>query len=218
MARIGTAASYPFVLICLLLPACLQDVLTAACMLDGSELCQIAHELEVAAVLAGPGQGATVLVDTASRQQQEASRTRQLTGGFDADEVHGGVQSQVQSEVQQASAGMQREFHVLLQEGLAFDVHGASAEQRIAAAAALAAASAARGSGGDILTSSSSSSKSNSAASASNGGHFHYKGGVLRDKAGVDVSKHLSEVKRVSAVMNVDPQEFKRYLLTAFRQ
>jgi hypothetical protein len=48
------------------LPACLQDVLTAACMLDGLlELCQIEHEYDVAAMLAGPGQGATILVGTA---------------------------------------------------------------------------------------------------------------------------------------------------------
>jgi hypothetical protein len=193
-------------------------------MLDGSKLCQIEHELDVAAVLSGPGQGATVLVDSAAqkqqqhqRQQQAESRSRHLTGSADA-KVHGTVQSQVQSEVQQASAGMQGEFQALLEEGLAFDVQGATTEQRIAAAAALAAASAARGSGGDILTSSSGGSSSDSAASTLNGGHFHYKGGVLRDKAGVDVSKHLSEVKQVSAVMNVDPQEFKRYLLTAFRQ
>jgi hypothetical protein len=196
-------------------------------MLDGSELCQIEHKLDVVAVLAGPGQGATVLVDSAAQHQQQQqqqqeefeSNTRRLTGSpAEVHEVHGRVQSQVQSDAQQAYAGMWEEFQALLEEGLAFDVQGATAEQRIAAAAALAAASAARGGNGDNLLTSSSSSSSQSAASTLNGGHFHYKGGVLRDKAGVDVSKHLSEVKRVSAVMNVDPLEFKRYLLTAFRQ
>jgi hypothetical protein len=197
-------------------------------MLDGSELCQVQHNLDAAAVLAGPGQGATVLVDAAAQQQQQQQKQKhdeQVHSGStscqpavsDDVDFQSQVQAELHSKVQEATSGIQEEFLALLEEGLAFDVQAASAEQRIAAAAALAAASAARGSSGDILTTASSSSSSSSAGSL-NGGHFHYKGGVLRDKAGVDVSRHLSEVKRVSAVMNVDPQEFKRYLLAAFRQ
>jgi hypothetical protein len=185
-------------------------------MLDGSELCQIQHDLDVAAVLSGPGQGATVLFESTSQQQQQQqqSNSQQSNAHINAADSltsSSQVKGELHSRVQQG--GMQGEFAALLEEGLTFAVQGASAEQRIAAAAALAAASAARGSSGEILATPSSSS-----SSTLNGGHFHYKGGVLRDKAGIDVSKHLSEVKRVSAVIHVDPQEFKRYLLTAFRQ
>lgn len=136
-------------------------------MLDGSELCEIEHGLDTAAVLSGPGQGATVLLDTTQQQRQLVAAT--------------------EAAVQQDP--------LAVQEGLGFDVESASAAERIAAASALAAAAAARG----IQ-------------------NYQHNGAALRDLAGVDVSGHLSAVKRVSAVVNVDPQEFNRYLLQAFRQ
>lgn len=41
--------------------------------------------------------------------------------------------------------------------------------------------------------------------------------GSVSSVQGTDVSKHLSTVKRLSAVMDVDAQEFQQYILTTLR-
>lgn len=134
------------------------DVLTAACMLRGPELCTIQHDLQVAAVTGGPGQGATVLTNQS-----------RVTAGADGSVGRGilkseGEAAEADSEWQSASPGA-----------------------ALAAAEAIARVAAKQG--------------------------MH-----VIDQKGVDVSEHLSAVKTVSAVMDVDLQAFKKLVLDAFRR
>lgn len=138
------------------------DVLTAACMLQGLELCTIEHDLQVAAVTGGLGQGATVVIN-----QTQAADV--LVGG--------------------RSAGRE----VLSSREDAEDLDLELGMGNVSPGAALAAAEAI------------------ARAATKQGMH-------LVDQKGVDVSEHLSVVKTVSAVVDVDLQEFKKLILNAFRR
>eukprot|EP00775_Hariotina_reticulata_P012058 gene12058-12200_t len=117
-------------------PYCAWDTLTAACMLDGPELCAIEHGLEVAAVMSGPGQGATVLLHDSGHLASHAEGTL-------------GQQNKQEQD---------------------------AAEQQQSA------------------------------------------DGLLPSKAVAPGTAHMSVPKMVSAVVDVDPAEFKRYLLQSFQQ
>ena len=165
---------------------------------------QVQTDLQVAVVLSGPAQGATVLAAPQHAGAGSATPTppQPAAAGTPAAALHlpeagdQAQQQQWQRRHQQASeAASVQQSHGVERLLLASSAGGAAALLQ-ASADAGAAAAAAVGSGG--------------------GSSSQHRQAVLSVQ-GTDVTRQLSAVKSVSAVMDVDAREFHSYILERLR-
>jgi len=165
-------------------------------MLDGSELCTIEHGLEVAAVLSGPSQGATVLLHDSRQPVVPAAPLSQqdMQEQGVVQQPHDTAEDVLHMEAV-ASPYAGRTGTSSLQSS---DVQTGANEDALDVAAQVAAAG-----GGDAVA------------------DRHLLQGRHQGKAHNLVLQRAAEMsvpKVVSAVVDVDPAEFKRYLLRSFKQ
>jgi hypothetical protein len=152
---------------------------------------QVETDIPVAAVLSGPAQGATVLVGEQEGCTPKADTQQQLRKGA-------GPAQAVSDEEVTFAAHEERPTTISLMSRIQRVLLGRSAGNR-------------------QIAETGTGSAGSQALAAGRGVAGCGPGAVVSSVQGTDVSKHLSRVKHVSAVMDVDAHEFHQYILESLR-